>query len=62
MLKDYRTEQGTICIHYDNFNVINISKNPILYSRTKNIEIRHHFINDLIEGKVVSLKFVPTKH
>ena len=62
MLKDYGIEQGTINGHYDNSSAINISKNPILPSHTKHIEIPHHFIKDLIEEKVVSLVFVPTEH
>ena len=62
MLKDYRIEQETISIHYDNSSVINISKNLVLYSRTKHIEIRHHFIKGIIEEKVVSLEFVPMEY
>ena len=49
-------------IHYDNSSVINISKNLVLYSRTKHIEILHHFIRDLVEEKVVSLDFIPIEH
>ena len=62
MLKDYRIEQETISIHYDNSSVINISKNLVLYSRTKHIAIRHHFIKGIIEEKVVSLEFVPMEY
>ena len=62
MLKDYEIEQRTMNIHRDNSNAINILKNPILHSRTKHIEIRHHFIRDLVEEKVVSLKFILIEH
>ena len=62
MLKDYGIEQGTINIHYDNSSTTNISKNPILHSYSKPIEILHHFIRDLVEEKVISLEFVPTEH
>ena len=44
MLGDYDIEQGTMNIHCDNSSAINISKNLILHSQTKHIEIRHHFI------------------
>ncbi|KAL6314363.1 hypothetical protein AAG906_021195 [Vitis piasezkii] len=40
-------------------SAINISKNPVIHSRTKHIDIRHHFIRDLVEDKVVSLEYVP---
>ena len=62
ILKDYGIEQGTMCIHCDNFSAINISKNPILHSCTKYIEIYHHFVRDLVEEKVVSLEFMLTEH
>ena len=62
MLKDYGIEQGTMSIHYDNSIALNISKNHVIHSCTKHIEICHHFIKDLVEEKVVSLEFIPTKH
>ena len=45
-------------LYYDNMSVTNISKNPIQHSRTKHIDIRHHFIRDLVEDKIVSLEHV----
>ena len=48
-------------IHYDNSSAINISKNLVLHSRTKHIEIRHHFIRELVEEKAVSLESVHTE-
>ena len=62
MLKDYGIEQGSINLHYDNSSAISISKNPVFHSCTKHIEIRHHFIRDLVKEKIVSLEFVSTEH
>jgi hypothetical protein len=47
-------------IYCDNSSAINISKNQ--YSRTNHIEIRWHFIKDLVECKIVSLKRVNIKN
>ena len=44
----------------DNTSAINLAKNPILHSRTKHIEIRHHFIRDHISTGDVELKFIET--
>ena len=44
----------------DNTSAINISKNPFLHSRTKHIEISHHFIIDHIPKGDVVLEFVDT--
>ena len=38
-----------ILIKCDNTSAINLSKNPIQHSRTKNIDIRHHFLRDHIQ-------------
>ncbi|GJZ61183.1 putative reverse transcriptase, RNA-dependent DNA polymerase [Tanacetum coccineum] len=40
-------------IHIDNESTICIVKNPVFYSKTKHIEIRHHFIRDSYEKKLV---------
>jgi hypothetical protein len=50
LLCDYGFTQDTMVIHCDNTSAINISKNPIQHSRTKHINVRHHFIRDLVES------------
>ena len=60
MLSDYSISQSIMAIFCDNTSAINISKNPVQHSRTKHIDIRHHFIRELIEDGVISLEFVPT--
>jgi len=61
-LGDYRFTQDTMIINCDNTSAINISKNPVQHSRTKHIDIRHHFLRDLVESEVVSLSFIPTEN
>jgi len=36
-------------------------KNPIQHSRTKHIDIHHHFIKDLVQENIVILEHVATK-
>nr|GEX41164.1 hypothetical protein [Tanacetum cinerariifolium] len=45
-LIDYGIRLDDISIMCDNKGVIDLSKNPIQHSRTKHIEIRHHFLRD----------------
>ena len=47
LLLDYGICQEHLTIYCDSTSAINISKNPIQHSRTKHIEIRHHFIRSL---------------
>ena len=61
VLTDYGISQDTMVVYYDNSSVINISKNPIQYSKTKHIEIRYHFIRKLVERKIVCLEYIPTE-
>ena len=44
----------------DNNSAINIAKNPVQHSRTKHIEVRHHFLRDYVEKGLVSMNFVGT--
>lgn len=59
-LGDYGFFQDTMIINCDNTSAINFSKNPVQHSRTKHIDIRHHFLRDFMESEVVSLSFIPT--
>jgi len=60
-LLDYDLKLGCVPIKCDNTSVINLTKNHVLHSRTKHIEIRHHFLSDHVEKKVVSFEYVDTK-
>ena len=60
MLVDYGFNQGTLTLFCYNMSAINISKNLVQHSRTKHIDIRHHFIRELIENKCIVLEHVGT--
>ena len=61
MVKDYGIEQDTMVLYCDNMSAINISKNPVQHSHTKHIDIRHHFICELVEDKTIALEHVETE-
>ena len=61
MLKEYNVEQDVMTLYCDNLSAINISKNPVQHSRTKHIDIRHHYIRDLVDDKVITLEHVDTE-
>ena len=48
-------------IYSDNTNAINISKNPVMHSKTKHIAIKYHFLRELVQDKEVRLEYVNTK-
>ena len=49
----------SVPIYGDNQGSIFIASNPVQESRTKHIDIRYHFIRDLVSAKDVELMFVP---
>jgi len=57
-LADYEIHENNIPIFCDNNAAISLSKNPILYSRAKHIEIKHHFIRDYVQKGTIDLQFV----
>ena len=60
MLEEYGVTQSFMVLYCDNMSAISISKNSVLHSRTKHIDIRRHFIWGLVEDNIISLEHVWT--
>src|SRR5882724_11823729 len=50
---------GPIHIYSDNTGAVALSKNPVFHSRSKHIDIRWHFVRDLIRSKTVRTSHIP---
>ncbi|GJT68264.1 hypothetical protein Tco_1019744 [Tanacetum coccineum] len=59
---DYRFNFMNTKIYIDNESTICIVKNPVFHSKTKHIEIRHHFIRDSYEKKLIQVIKIHTDH
>ncbi|GKA89279.1 putative ribonuclease H-like domain-containing protein [Tanacetum coccineum] len=59
-LLDYGFNFMNTKIHIDNESTICIVKNPVYHSKTKHIEIRHHFIRDCYEKKLIRVEKIHT--
>jgi hypothetical protein len=46
----------------DSMSAISVAKNLVLHSRTKHIEVRYHFLRDIVEKGNIDLIHVPTKN
>nr|GFB42269.1 hypothetical protein [Tanacetum cinerariifolium] len=64
-----RTQLTDYSIHFDKISVycnskaaIAISCNPVQHSRTKHIDVRYHFIKEMVEKGIVELFFIGTKY
>ena len=61
-LEDYQINANNIRIFCDNTTAICLSKNPILHSRAKHIEIKHHFIRDYVQKGILDIQFIDIEH
>ncbi|GKF05828.1 hypothetical protein Tco_0036496 [Tanacetum coccineum] len=59
-LIDYDVRLDDVPIMCDNKGAIDLSKNPVQHSRTKHIEIRHHFLCDNVQKGHISIEKVPS--
>ncbi|GJU32029.1 retrovirus-related pol polyprotein from transposon TNT 1-94 [Tanacetum coccineum] len=57
-LIDYDVQLDDVPIMCDNKGAIDLSKNPVQHSRTKHIEIRHHFLRDNVQKGHISIEKV----
>ncbi|GJY78789.1 hypothetical protein Tco_0484590 [Tanacetum coccineum] len=61
-LTDYDFVFNKIPLYCDNRSAIALCFNNVQHSRSKHIDIRHHFIRDKVEKGVVELYFVTTDY
>jgi hypothetical protein len=52
---------GATTIMCDNKGCIALAKNPTHHSRTKHIDIQHHFIREKLESGEIGVKYYPTQ-
>ncbi|GJR99475.1 hypothetical protein Tco_0315984 [Tanacetum coccineum] len=61
-LLDYGYNFMNTVIYIDNNSTICIIENPVQHSKTKHIEIRHHFIRDCNAKKLIQMVKIDTEH
>ena len=50
-----------VILYCDNTSAINISKNRVMHAKTKNIAIKYHYVQKLVEEKQVKMEYIHTK-
>ncbi len=65
-IQDYSNERGgggeseiVMPLKGDNQGSIALAHNPVFHSRTKHIDIQHHYIRDKVASKRIELSYVP---
>jgi hypothetical protein len=47
-------------IHCDNQSCLKLSENHVFHDKSKHIEIKYHYIRDMVQRKVVHVQYLPT--
>ncbi|CAN0157744.1 unnamed protein product [Discosporangium mesarthrocarpum] len=57
-----RPNMGTPCLVLeDNVEPVHLAQNPLSSARSKHIDVRHHFLRDLVGQGVIEITHVPSK-
>jgi hypothetical protein len=49
-----------IMIHCDNQSCVKLSENPVSHDKSKHVEIKFHYIRDMVQRKAVLVQYLPT--
>ena len=61
-LADYNKKFDVVSILCDNTSAIDLSKNPVLHSRSKHIDVRHHFLRDHVNKGDIKMTHIETEN
>nr|GEU33819.1 retrovirus-related Pol polyprotein from transposon TNT 1-94 [Tanacetum cinerariifolium] len=51
----------SVVVNYDNQSAIHLSRNALFHERTKHINVRYHFIKEIMESKEIEVAKIGTK-
>jgi hypothetical protein len=55
----FSAEPEPTIIHCDNQSCIKLSENPVFHDRSKHIEMRYHYVRDMVQKNILSIQYVP---
>nr|GEY60364.1 copia LTR rider [Tanacetum cinerariifolium] len=62
LLEELGVELNRVTVNCDNHGAIHLSRNHVFHERTKHINVRYHFIREVLEAKTIEILKVDTKH
>ncbi|GJS97386.1 retrovirus-related pol polyprotein from transposon TNT 1-94 [Tanacetum coccineum] len=62
LLKELGVELNTVAVNCDNQCAIHLSRNHVFHERTKHINVRYHFIREVLEAKTIKVLKVGIEH
>jgi len=61
-MDDLRIEQDFLKVNCDSMSVIYLAKNHVYHTKTKHIDVRYHFMRDILEDGDIELKKIYSKN
>lgn len=56
----YLNKQERYVLHCNSQSAIHLTKNPSFHSRSKHIDVRYHWIRDVLDSKLLQLEKIHT--
>jgi hypothetical protein len=56
----FNAELEPTVIHCDNQSGIKLSENLVFHDRSKHIEMRYHYVRDMVQNNIPNIQYVPT--
>ena len=50
-----------VLIYEDNQSTTKLVDNPVFHKRSKHVDIKYHFIRELVENRTLQIQYVSTK-
>ena len=47
-------------IHCDNQSCVKMSINPVQHDRTKHVEMKYHYVREMVQRRAMELQYIPT--
>ena len=58
----FSSELEPTVIHCDNQSCINLTENLVFHDRSKHIEMRYHYVRDMVQKNILSIQYVSTQN
>ena len=62
LMDDLEIEQDFLQVDYDSMSAIYLAKNQVYHARIKHIDIKYHFVWDVLEDRDIEVKKIHTKN
>ena len=56
----HQNQHGATTVYEDNEGAVKLANNPMASNRTKHIGIKHHYIRELVDAKIIAVVSVGT--